>query len=467
MKKNNDNIKEVKTEPSKNNVNDQAISTAKTKIKNGTKLTLEKLFKKNSVIKIVATAIAVVLWLYVSIYVDPDSTKEIKNILVSIDQSSTALKSFDLVPVNFGTYKISLTISGDNSELRDITPEDFIATFDLSPVTTPGTYSLDVNVKKVSTSSSFDIEEKSIKPLTFDVEFDSKAEKTLAVSTSKLDGINAATEYIKREPQVSPTEITIFGPKKEIDKVSHVEIDIPDDLPANLEDTYTLKGDILLKDVLGETISSELIEQPKTEATVTIPVQKVKTIELLVNFTNVPSYILQDSIKYKLTPSNMRIVGDAADIDKAPDSYVIGHINLGKMDISTVKEILISQLPDGTADCDKIGKVSMQLDMENLEKASFTSKKIDIINYPSDYTVTTNLVELTNIQIIGRKEIIESLSGDDISVIVDMSDRELTPGKMYKKAKILIPDKGLVWAVEELDDSYLIPIEVVKNDAPG
>lgn len=454
-----------------NNSTDQAITRAihtKGKKQNRIALFFAKLFEKNSFLKVIAIVIALVLWLYVSMFINTQIPRDITGVLVEIDPNATALQNFNLIPIDFGTPTINVNIYGDRSDVSNLKREDFTALVDLSSVTGAGKYDLSIDVAAIEQSLNMEIT--SIKPETITVEFDSKMDKTLEVTPSEeFDTITVSDEYIKGEYQVSPQEIKVSGPSKEIEKIASVDVDITSDLPTNIVDSYTIMGDIVLRDALGNELDSDLIVKTK-EATVTIPVQKIKTVELAVEFTDLPYYIIPDTIKYELSQKEIRVVGEKNDIEKLPDTVTIDFMSLNKLDLDTVKEIPL-ELPSGIIDYDKVTSVTMKLNMPNFIKQTFTSDQIKIVNIPSGYAVTSDISMLSDIQIIGEEYVLENLSGSDIIVEVNMFDKEIHPGKSYKRATILIPNAlGLVWAVDPtnpsspIDEHYKIPVEITKID---
>lgn len=469
MRKNSDETVET---PIKSSDKNKAVSS-KNADKKWFSSTITKLLEKNSFIKVAGAIIAVIMWFYVSMFVADEIPRDITGIPVIIEEDSVALKNFNLVPVNFDKSNTTANVSilGSRPDISALTRDDFTATLDLTKVTGPGVYDLYVDITSTMPNAPFEIQTKTINPQTVPVKFDYKETQTFQVSVSnELDEINVSSEFVKGDYQISPEKIKVTGPSGEIAKIASAEIDISSDIPSNIENTFTAKGNIVLKDALGEIIDTETLVKEKEEATVTVPVQKIKTIQLAVEFTNLPQNIYSDVIKYQLSHSTIRISGERSYIESFPDQYTISYIYLNKLDIDSVREIEL-ELPSGIKDYDNISSVTIRLDMPNLVKRTFTSDQIKIINKPPGYSVTADVSTLSDIEIVGDIEFMSNLEDKDITVVVDMLDKEIIPGKSYKRAQIILPD-GLAWAVDPVDDSnpannyYLIPVEISQIETP-
>jgi len=61
--------------------------------------------------------------------------------------------------------------------------------------------------------------------------------------------------------------------------------------------------------------------------------------------------------------------------------------------------------------------------------------------------VENSLDALSSVRIVGDIDLLGALTADDIVVQVDLSDRNLKKGQFSVPVRVLIPDRGLVWAV--------------------
>ena len=104
-----------------------------------------------------------------------------------------------------------------NYEIGSYTAADLVATVNLDDVTKEGTYDLDIDVK--SSHSTDKVTVVSVNPDTVSVEFDRLTTKTIPL-TAEAPLISAEEGYILKETTTSPSEITVEGPKNDLDNIS-------------------------------------------------------------------------------------------------------------------------------------------------------------------------------------------------------------------------------------------------------
>ena len=104
----------------------------------------------------------------------------------------------------------------------------------LSEISGPGNYNLKLKVNKTGTYSNYDV--KSISPSSISVTVDYAAEKTFEIKLpSVMDQINNDS-YFSPGPTLSMENVTVSGPKSEIDKIDNVSFNYTPS-PSPLEET--------------------------------------------------------------------------------------------------------------------------------------------------------------------------------------------------------------------------------------
>jgi len=85
---------------------------------------------------------------------------------------------------------------------------------------------------------------------------------------------------------VTPSQVAITGPEAEVSRVARCEIQL--NVDEKLSQTYSKKAGLTLLDKDGNVLEVGNISMDIEEATVTIPVLKVKEVPVKLQFMNVP-----------------------------------------------------------------------------------------------------------------------------------------------------------------------------------
>ena len=97
-------------------------------------------------------------------------------------------------------------------------------------------------------------------------------------------------------------------------------------------------------------------------------------------------------------------------------------------------------------------------------KKSFNVSNIVVQNVPLNYEAQATTQEITNVEIVGPQEIVESLVAGDIVATVDLqASSSITSGQVELPVTISVPKKGLVWAVGD----YKAIVLIEENNVTG
>ena len=168
-------------------------------------------------LRILSIIIAVIIWFALSITQYPTINKTITNVPVVFSLDGTQAKEKGLSALNYKDISVDVEIKGMNYEIGSYTAADLVATVNLDDVTKEGTYDLDIDVK--SSHSTDKVTVVSVNPDTVSVEFDRLTTKTIPL-TAEAPLISAEEGYILKETTTSPSEITVEGPKNDLDNIS-------------------------------------------------------------------------------------------------------------------------------------------------------------------------------------------------------------------------------------------------------
>jgi len=403
------------------------------------KYSFRKLFSNDRAVLVFSLLMAVICWFVVALSVDTEASVAVENVPVNLDSQSSVLNSLDLHAIDADNIEVDVHIRGERLVVGSIEKDDIRIIADLSRVSAPGTVEIPLTAVN-NTNQDFDII--SVSPATLSVKFDRLLTKSLPI-TANITGLSVEDDYVVENETISPATVTISGPEIDVDKVASCVVNI--EVDGKLEKPTTYQSDIILLDSSGEVIESSFISVDATTAEVVVPVKKIEVLPLVVEFINIPNGFPMEELSYSLSNNSIKVAGNP-DVLGRYREVNLGYIDMKSLDFSENYEFEV-KLPAGFTNIDHLQTVAVTFDDINVEEGQFTISNFTIKNRPVNYDVSVTTTRLTNVRIMGDKDILESLTADDIVAEIDLSERNVQPGQFSVPLKIYMPTKGFVWAV--------------------
>ncbi len=392
--------------------------------------------ENNITIKIFALVIAIIMWSYVMSEVNPEITKEFRNIDVTFTNVE-ALESTGIVVLEPEEVTVNVEISGRRSDVVKITEDDIIAKIDLSGYG-EGTRKVPIDVEV--NSNRVRLVDYDAKVISFTFDSISRKEETVTVKTEgKL-----ASGYVMGDMEINSSSVYIKGPKTLMNSISEI-VAIADIAGRTTDINLTLPIKIL--DANGDEIKG--IDRNPTMVEVHIPVYKIKTVPIEIQTEGQ----LPDGhkiINMNTYPKNVKIKGKKEVIDKINSIKTIP-INIGSL-IGNRNTPIELELPKGVELVDPEERINFTFNLEspeddvieepddNIETISFNYKldEIEINNLESGLFIDKE-ESASNISITvrGLETKIKQLIKKDLTPEIDLKD--LSEGTHNVKAKV----KGL------------------------
>ncbi len=195
----------------------------------------------------------------------------------------------------------------------------------------------------------------------------------------------------------------------------------------------------------GNVLEVGNISMDIEEATVTIPVLKVKEVPVKLQFMNVPENFPVNQLQFTISNETIQVAGTEAAIDKYAE-IPLDYIDIRSLGLESTFAFNI-KLPAGFWNVENIQNVQVQLDSSGMVSKRFNIDQINIINVPLGYQAQAITQQITNVEIIGPQEIVESLLAGDIIAEIDLKESsDVVTGQVVLPVKIYAPNSGLVWA---------------------
>ncbi len=400
----------------------------------------KRFFNNNTILKIISLLIAFGAWLIVVENVGRESYTTFRDISINLSNVEDSISTLGLNSITPDVELATVNVSGVMYAVGNLSREDIEIAPDISKVTGAGVYELPL----VGTIKS-DVEDvtiTSISPSRITVRFDTLHTKVLDIESS-LNGLKSESGYLIQDELVNPSQVTITGPEAEVSRISKCVINT--EVDEKLSETYSKKSELILMDKNGNVIESTNITMDVEEATVTIPVLKIRDIPVELQFMNVPNHFPLDKLEFTLSNEVVPVAGVEASIDKYA-SILLEHIDFKNLGLGSSYAFNVN-LQNGFWNVENIQSIQVSLNDEGMSSRKINLENINIINAPLGYKAEALSHGLTDVELIGDAAVLESISAGDIIAEVDMKQSsEIEVGQVLMPVKIYVPNGSLVWA---------------------
>ena len=401
---------------------------------------LKRLFNNSLTLKIISVLIAFVAWLIVIENVDRESYATFRDISIDMTNVEESISTLGLNSVIPDVELANVSVNGVMYAVGNLTKDDISVAPDVSKVTGAGVYELPL-VGTIRNANG-EVQISSVTPSRITVRFDTLHSKTLAIESS-LNGLKSEVGYLIQDELVNPAQVTVTGPEAEVNRIKRCEIRT--EVSEKLSETYSKKSAIVLLDKNGTEIVSDNLTMDVTEATVTIPVLKIREIPVELQFINVPDHFPLDELNFSLSSEEIAVAGIEASIDKYA-SILLDHIDFKQMGLGSTYAFPV-QLQTGFRNVENIQSVQVTLDGEGLSSRKMDLENVHGINVPLGYKAEPLAETLSGVELIGDTALLEALTADDIVCEVDMkSSSEIAEGQILMPVKVYDPMGRLIWA---------------------
>ena len=401
---------------------------------------LKRLFNNSLTLKIISVLIAFVAWLIVIENVDRESYATFRDISIDMTNVEESISTLGLNSVIPDVELANVSVNGVMYAVGNLTKDDISVAPDVSKVTGAGVYELPLVGTILNANGEVQIS--SVTPSRITVRFDTLHSKTLAIESS-LNGLKSEVGYLIQDELVNPAQVTVTGPEAEVNRINRCEIRT--EVSEKLSETYSKKSAIVLLDKNGTEIVSDNLTMDVTEATVTIPVLKIREIPVELQFINVPDHFPLDELNFSLSSEAISVAGIEASIDKYA-SILLDHIDFKQMGPGSSYAFPV-ELQMGFRNVENVQSVQVTLDSEGLSSRKMDLENVHVINVPLGYKAEPLAETLSGVELIGDTALLEALTADDIVCEVDMkSSSEIAEGQILMPVKVYDPMGRLIWA---------------------
>lgn len=424
---------------------------------------LAKLFENNQFLKIFALAAAIILYISVAMTTKGTIDYTVRSVPVNLDLQSANLTNLRLNIIGETEFFVDVKIRGERTVVPKYEAQSplLAATARIGNISEPGEYELDI-VPAYQNPDELPFEIVEYYPKKITLTLDRMLTKTLPV-IPVIKGVSTAPGYIWNSEDISPSKVVISGPESEVSKIMRAEAVLE---LNNEEITSSLSRQvpIVLQDEQGEILEQDHLKLETTDAHIIISVLKETSLPLEVDFLNLPPNFPVDELlkMMKRSEEYIEVAGPASVIDSLTE------ITLGPIDLKTLTPthynftlpLGLDQISAELQAQEGITNVHVSFDTDQWQTETFYIEKVEARNIPSEYTVEVITDNIADVHFVGTADALAGMTADDILAVVDLSDRELTPGKKTYPVKISAPSRGLAWAT----GNYNVVVNIVKKE---
>ena len=368
---------------------------------------------------------SVIIWFFISIQIFPNITQHVSGVQVDCAPTQHMINE-NLQITSVDVSEVTIKIQGKRYSISDLDGEDFKAHCNLASIYEAGKHEVDIVVEPVDSSTECEILADNLTATVTVFKIVSREVEVVAYT----EGIKIADEMqIEGEIEVFPATIIVTGEERLVDSIGHIKA-VPD-YDDVLGESAELKCTPVLYNQYGMRMLNDDLALSEGIITMNVPVYKVKTLPLNVQFTNSSTNFNISNLKYSMSVTELTIASPDSSIDNL-DAIDIGEISLTSL---TLKDLqggvaLPVKLPDGYKNIS--GNKTVTVYFENYDEygqLGFTvpAENINIINAPNNFDVKV-LTNVLTVNVVGLSSYIQEMTSDDIYATVNLLGVELSEG---------------------------------------
>lgn len=413
---------------------------------------LSRLFRNSKFILILSVVLAIVIWVGMSLSDTNESQTVVTNIPIQVNLSDEAVNS-GLQIFSGLDQKASVTVTGNRVALGSVSADDIVVSAQTSgTITTSGNWTLSLTARKANSTDNFEITS-SVSPSVITVFVDNLKEETVPIENKIKYNVSEGYHAVVT---LSSDEVTITGPKTEIDKIDTVAIE--GEIKGEIKEDVSGEYDIKLYDNTGTELTGTMYTLSEEKIKANFSVLPEKKLPVKVDFVNKPSGL--DMSEFTTLSVNSVLISAPQDVLDKLTSIPTEKVDFSKLNNHRNKLELELELPDKCTDLSDTDKIEVTLDLGSFRTRRMSLDSFDVVGLDDKYSATVSTNNLT-IMVKGEKEQLDALSKSDFTCKIDASDIDGTTGSISLPAKISInsSDANTCWIYGE----YTVNVSVTAK----
>lgn len=403
------------------------------------------LFQNNLFVFVLSLFISVVIWLLVVINVSPQTTRVIKDVKVTIDD--TVPSQFGLEVFGESEFTVDVTVKGKKYQISssNLSAEDIVVTAVTTNVDSPGFRTLQLRTEPASENASYTISNVSAK--TVDVYFDTAKSVQFPVEPEIItDGFPIVMDgFTCGQISLSEAAVVISGPSTQVNRIEKVVARY--ELEKSLDSNMSAETQIIPLDDKGKS-DFDYLTMSVEETALVIPVLRVKSVNTAVAFKNAPNAYASKPLSYTVSPAKESFNIFVDDYDKTTE-YSVGTIDFKALSPTNNRFVFGAEnlsVAEGGVE-----EFIVHVDMSSFSQEFMTvsSDKININNPDNkDYKVSDFA---NSVIVVGPEADLKALTKDAVTVEIDLSQIDIQEGQTVTVPAIVNVNSDSCWVYGTYD----------------
>lgn len=384
----------------------------------------------NSLLEILATlfvalSLAVVIWFNATETEDPVRTR-----FVEVPIEVVGLPPGTVLVSGEPRESVQIRLEGPDSALREVVPDDYVATVDLSQVPPGETIDVPIDVTGGHQSVAISF----ITPESIQVRLEQLVSREVPVELDVRGTV--ARGHTQGEPLIDPAVINVSGPASRVNDLDFALVTL---FLNNAVETTTETAQPIFYDQGGRVASVTGLELDTNTVTITMPVEESagfaeKLVNVIWTGEPAPGYRL---ISVTADPPSVLVEGRPAQINALPS------VRTEPIDITGLTEsfqqVAVLDLPSGIS-VDPEQVVTVYIEVEPILTTDSFNRTPQLLGLEDGFEGILTPDEV-RVFLFGPLPVLDSLQDDDIRVTLDVFGLE--PGRYSMIPDVDVPDRGI------------------------
>ena len=338
---------------------------------------------ENKILRVVLSAvIAVALWFYVISVVSPESEETFYDIPVSYQNDVLDERGLMIVS---DTPTVTLKLKGNRSDLNELNASNITILVNLAAIQAPGTQMVQYDVSYPANLPSNAFETLSQTPNLLLLKVENKVKKPVPIVLDYME-TKVPEGYLadKENPVLDVSYVEVSGPESSVSQITSavVQVDLTEQTDS-IVGTY----EYVLCNEAGEPVDAQMVTTNVENINLSVKIQRVKEVPLVL---------------------------------------VLGTVNLADLQEESNELTFDVVLPEGVTNETGETQVTVTITFPDLtkKKMTITKDQFQAISLPEGAEAGW-ITEMVEVELRGHKDLIRTITAEDLTVTVDFAGEEL------------------------------------------
>jgi len=306
---------------------------------------MRKLLRNDTALRVISVFISILLWMYVVGVNNPTVSVVLKGIPVQI-VNNEQFDSLGLKVISVGHKTVDLTVEGRHSDVAKVSSNDIAVTLDVSKVTKPGKYNLNIQLKSDSTGVRF--ANNTASSTTVFADYVVSVNKDISVKTSG----EPKEGFFVDQLTAKDSQVLVRGPKSIVD---------------------TIDGAIAYIDIEGadgdfsKSCALSVVDGNEKKADLTYVTTNITETMVDVSFTHTKTVVVNALFEDKTVLDNYDVKVEPATVDISGSAAIV-------KSITQVTTSIVSA--DDIANVHELSEITLNVGLNLPEGVSVTDNKV-------------------------------------------------------------------------------------------